>query len=69
MSDFQPEQCDLLIEAGYVVPIEPHAVVLEESLLPPSARALTVKERFERAVYLADDRSIHAVYGCGRKIK
>ncbi|MCI2243957.1 TRZ/ATZ family hydrolase [Xanthomonas sp. PPL568] len=25
-----PESCDLLIEAGYVVPIEPHAVVLEE---------------------------------------
>ncbi|WP_017910677.1 TRZ/ATZ family hydrolase [Xanthomonas sp. SHU 199] len=25
-----PEFCDLLIEAGYVVPIEPHAVVLED---------------------------------------
>jgi 5-methylthioadenosine/S-adenosylhomocysteine deaminase len=25
-----PEYCDLLIEAGYVVPIEPHAVVLED---------------------------------------
>ncbi len=25
-----PESCDLLIEAGYVVPIEPHAVVLED---------------------------------------
>ena len=25
-----PEPCDLLIEAGYVVPIEPHAVVLED---------------------------------------
>ena len=25
-----PEACDLLIEAGYVVPIEPHAVVLED---------------------------------------
>ena len=25
-----PETCDLLIEAGYVVPIEPHAVVLED---------------------------------------
>jgi hypothetical protein len=30
---------------------------------------LTVKERFERAVYLADDRSIAAVYGSGRRIK
>lgn len=25
-----PQSCDLLIEAGYVVPIEPHAVVLED---------------------------------------
>ncbi len=46
-----------------------HAVVLSEAQLPPSARELTVKERFERAVYLADDRAISAVYGAGRKIK
>lgn len=46
-----------------------HAVVLNEAQLPPSARELTVKERFERAVYLADDRAISAVYGAGRKIK
>jgi len=25
-----PESCDLLIEAGFVVPVEPHAVVLEQ---------------------------------------
>ncbi len=25
----QPEACDLLIEAGFVVPVEPHGVVLE----------------------------------------
>ena len=46
-----------------------HAVVLSEAQLPPCARALTVKERFERAVYLADDRAVTAVYGAGRKIK
>ena len=46
-----------------------HAVVLDDSALPPRARELTVKERFERAVYLADDRSIVAVYGSGRQIK
>ena len=46
-----------------------HAVVLDESSLPPSARALTVKERFERAVYLSDERNIAAVYANGRKIK
>ena len=25
-----PESCDLLIEAGFVVPVEPHAVVWED---------------------------------------
>ncbi|QSX78040.1 TRZ/ATZ family hydrolase [Agrilutibacter solisilvae] len=29
MTDVFPEACDLLIEAGFVVPVEPHAVVLE----------------------------------------
>lgn len=46
-----------------------HAVVLDESSLPPRARELTIKERFERAVYLADDRCIAAVYGGGRRLK
>lgn len=46
-----------------------HAVVLDDTSLPPSARELTLKERFERAVYLADERNIHAVYGAGKKIK
>ena len=46
-----------------------HAVVLNDVALPPAARELTIQERFERAVYLADDRSITAVYGSGRKIK
>ncbi len=46
-----------------------HAVVLDESNLPPRARELTTKERFERAVYLADDRCIAAVYGGGRRLK
>ena len=46
-----------------------HAVVLDETALPPSTRELTLKERFERAVYLSDDRSIVAVYGAGKQIK
>ena len=46
-----------------------HAVVLDETALPPSTRELTLKERFERAVYLSDDRSILAVYGAGKQIK
>ena len=46
-----------------------HAVVLDDASLPPSARELTVKERFERAVYLSDERNIQSVYGAGKKIK
>ena len=30
MSPAAPEACDLLIEAGWVVPVEPHGVVLEQ---------------------------------------
>ena len=30
MTDTVPEPCDLLIEAGFVVPVEPHGVVLED---------------------------------------
>ncbi|HYG05822.1 MAG TPA: TRZ/ATZ family hydrolase [Stenotrophomonas sp.] len=30
MTPSTPESCDLLIEAGFVVPVEPHAVVLED---------------------------------------
>lgn len=29
-AEHHPEPCDLLIEAGWVVPVEPHAVVLEQ---------------------------------------
>lgn len=46
-----------------------HAVVLDDSALPESARPLTVKERFERAVYLADASAIEAVYANGKKIR
>lgn len=30
MTDANPEPCDLLIEAGWVVPVEPHGVVLQD---------------------------------------
>ena len=46
-----------------------HALVLRDDALPPSTRPLSVRERFERAVYLADDREITAVYGDGRRLK
>jgi len=46
-----------------------HALVMDDESLPPNARPLTVKERFERAVYLADERNITAVYGAGKRIR
>ncbi len=46
-----------------------HAVVLDDASLPPSARKLTVRERFERAVYLSDRKNIVAVYGGGKRLK
>lgn len=45
-----------------------HALVIDDTALPPGARTLSIKERFERAVYLADDRNIAAVYGSGTRI-
>ena len=31
MSQHLPQPCDLLIEAGHVVPVQPHALVLPDS--------------------------------------
>ena len=44
-----------------------HAVVMTDRLLPPS-RKLSVAERFERLLYLADDRCITDVFSEGRKV-
>lgn len=30
MTDQTPESCDILIEAGFVIPVEPHGVILED---------------------------------------
>lgn len=46
-----------------------HCVVLDDADLPESARALTLQERFERAVYLAGAGDILAVYGGGERLK
>ena len=37
---FHPESCDLLVEAGYVVPVEPHGVVLEDHAVAVSGGAI-----------------------------
>ena len=40
MTDPQPQTCDLLIEAGFVVPVEPHGVVLEDHAVAVSGGAI-----------------------------
>ena len=46
-----------------------HAVVIDDADFPESTRALSVRERFERAVYLAGAQDIIAVYGDGERIR
>ena len=45
-----------------------HAVVISDAQLP-NAERLTLRERFERAVYLAQPADIVAVYGNGKRLK
>lgn len=45
-----------------------HALVVDDASLPP-AKNLTVRERFERALYLMNKDNITAVYSDGRKVK
>ena len=40
MTDPQPQTCDLLIEAGFVVPVEPHGVVLEDHAVAVTGGAI-----------------------------
>ena len=53
---------------GFAVNSELHAIVLDDSKLP-RIRNLSIKERFERAMYLRQEDAITAVYSVGRKIK
>lgn len=43
-----------------------HAVVLDDSSFPESAHPLTVRERFERALYLMNRHNLVAVWSAGR---
>ena len=45
-----------------------HAVVIDDAVFPDTER-LSLKERFERAVYLAHPKHIAAVYSDGRRVK
>ncbi len=56
-------------EPGFAPGNRLHAVVIDDSGMPEGVRPLTVKERFERAAYLSNERSVAAVYGNGKRIK
>lgn len=53
---------------GFAVGDQLHALVVDDSAFPEPARALSLAERFERAIYLMDKRHIRAVYSAGRKV-
>lgn len=51
---------------GFAAGNKLHAIVVDDSAFPPSARPLTVHERFERAVYLMEREHISAVWSDGK---
>jgi len=53
---------------GFEVGHKLHAIVVDDSSLCPATRVLTLKERFERAIYMMDKTNIIAVYSEGRKV-
>ena len=54
--------------AGFRAGDKLHAVVVDDSTMPPPVRELTLPERLERALYLMDKRHIRAVYSEGRRV-
>ena len=46
-----------------------HAMVVDDSALPPPARELSLQERLERSLYLMEKDCIAAVYSDGRRVK
>lgn len=56
-------------KGGFATGDKLHAIVVNDERFPKPVRKLTVKERFERAVYLMTAADITAVYSDGRKVK
>lgn len=52
---------------GFAAGNELHAIVLEDDELP-KVRELSIKERFERCMYLRQKDAVKAVYSVGRKV-
>ena len=45
-----------------------HAIVVDDSLFPEPVRPLTLRERFERSIYMMDKASIRSVWSEGEKV-
>lgn len=54
--------------AGFAPGNPLHAVVLDDGALPPAARPLSVRERFERCIYRRQPNAVRAVWSDGRKV-
>ena len=52
--------------AGFAPGYPLHALVVDDSAMPPPVRALRLEERFERAIYLMEKGHIRAVFSQGR---
>ena len=46
-----------------------HAIVVDDGDFPESVRPLTVRERFERSLYMLHRHNITAVWSHGRQVK
>ena len=55
--------------AGFAPGDALHAIVVDEGAFPPACRALTLPERFERAIYLMQASDIVACFSGGRRVK
>ena len=64
MSDRTPDACDLLIEAGFVVPVVPHGVVLEDHAVAVSGgRIVAILPRQDARSRFAPSRSRPSIRG------
>ena len=55
-------------DGGFAPGRKLHALAVDDSVFPEPARELSLRERFERCVYLMDRASIRAVWSEGRRV-
>lgn len=55
-------------DGGFAKGMPLHAIVVDDGAFAEPVRALTLRERFERSIYLMDKSAIRAVWSEGRKV-